>query len=156
MQINKQRFKITPAVYLYLEKNNKILLQKRFNTGYHDGEYSMVAGHLDGGETFTQAIIRETKEEAGIILPKKTLKIIHIMHRKDIGERLDAFIRASSWQNKIKNMEPHKCDDLSWFDLNKLPKNIIPYIKFVIKQIRKNIFYSEFGWRERCESIVVN
>lgn len=142
----KQRFKITPAAYLYLEKNNKILLQRRFNTGYCDGEYSLVAGHLDGGESFKQAIIRETKEETGAILNIKNIKVVHVMHRKDIGERLDVFMIAKTWQGKIKNIEPHKCDDLSWFDLNNLPKNVIPYVKFAIQNIKKNIFYSEFGW----------
>jgi len=64
----KERYKITPASYLVLIEDNKILLQRRFNTGYEDGKYSLVAGHVDEGETFTEAIIREVKEEAGITL----------------------------------------------------------------------------------------
>lgn len=37
-------------------------------------------------------------------------------------------------------------DDLSWFDLDALPKNTIPYIKQAIEAIKHNNFYSEFGW----------
>jgi hypothetical protein len=43
-------------------------------------------------------------------------------------------------------MEPHKCDDLRWFELNKLPENIIPYVKQAIDNIRNKKFYSEYGW----------
>lgn len=41
-------------------------------------------------------------------------------------------------------MELHKCDDLSWFDIDNLPDNVIPYIKQVIGCVLKNIIYSEF------------
>lgn len=64
--MKKQRHKIVPAVFLLLIKNNKVLLLKRQNTGYADGKYSLVSGHVDKGETMQEAIIREAKEEAGI------------------------------------------------------------------------------------------
>jgi len=48
-----------PASYLVLFKENKVLLLKRFNTGYEDDKYSMIAGHVDEGESFSEAIIRE-------------------------------------------------------------------------------------------------
>jgi len=63
----KERFKITPAVYLVLMKENKILLSQRYNTGYFDNHYSFPAGHLDGEETLKQAMVREAKEETGIV-----------------------------------------------------------------------------------------
>ena len=58
---------------------NAILLAKRLNTGWMDGNYSVVAGHLDGNETFLQAIVREAKEESGIDLDGKNLQAVHVM-----------------------------------------------------------------------------
>lgn len=140
----KERFKIVPAVYLVLMKENKILLSRRYNTGYFDNYYSFPAGHLDGEETLKQAMVREAKEETGIILDLSDLELIHTMNRKISGnERIDFFFTAKKWVNEPKIIEPEKCDDLSWFEFNNLPNNIIPYIKQAIDSISNNINYSE-------------
>lgn len=145
-----ERHKNIPASYLVLIKDNKVLLLRRFNTGYEDGKYSIVAGHVDRGETFTQCIIREAKEEAGILLSPDNLEVVHVMHRNshsaEDNERVDVFFTARQWQGKLKNKEPHKCDDLSWFDLDDLPNNTIPYIKQALESIKNRIYYSEHGW----------
>jgi len=148
-----KRHKIVPASYLILIKNHKILLLRRFNTGYRDGQYSLVAGHLHQKESFIKAAIREAKEEANVSIKKSELRVAHVMSRyepknnkADLADRIDVFFLAKKWLGKIKNMEPNKCDDLSWFPMNKLPKNTIPYIKLAIDNIRKNKFYSEFGY----------
>jgi ADP-ribose pyrophosphatase YjhB (NUDIX family) len=143
----KDRFKLIPTSHLVLIKDGKILLLRRFNTGWEDGKYSVVAGHLDGNETFIRAMIREAKEEAGIDIKPEDLEVVHVMHRKCPNEeRIDFFIRAKSWKGLPKIMEPNKCDDLSWFELDNLPNNVIPYIKQAIDRIRDNVFYSEHGW----------
>ena len=144
----KERFKIIPSVYLMLIKKNEILLSRRYNTGFHDGEYGLPAGHLEGNETFIQAIIREAKEEIDIELDKTALKLIHVMDRKELTEeRVDFFFEAKKWQGKPKIMEPNKCDDLRWFGLDNLPGNVIPYIRQVINSYLKGEFYSEYGWK---------
>ncbi|MGA2417751.1 MAG: NUDIX domain-containing protein [Candidatus Staskawiczbacteria bacterium] len=146
----KERLKAVPSSYLVLIKDGKILLLRRFNTGYEDGNYSFPAGHVDKGENFTQCIVREAKEEIGVNLNPKDLKVVHVMHRNsgevDIGNRIDVFFTADKWEGNIENKEPNKCDDLSWFDLNNLPENIIPYIRQAIDCIKNKIIYSEFGW----------
>jgi len=148
--MKRSRNQNVPASYLALIKGSRILLLRRFKTGYEDGNYSMIAGHLDPGETFTQCIVREAEEEAGIILDPEDLKVAHVMHRNsgtaENSERIDIFFITDKWEGKITNREPHKCDDLSWFDLNNLPENVIPYIEQAINGIRDQIFYSEYGW----------
>jgi 8-oxo-dGTP pyrophosphatase MutT (NUDIX family) len=145
--MNKERFKLIPTSHLILIRDGKILLLRRFNTGYEDGNYSVVAGHLDGNETFMQAMVREAKEEAGITIKKDDLEIIHAMHRKEPGEeRIDFFLRAGKWAGEPKIMEPHRCDELKWFDMEGLPENVIPYVRQAIDNIKRGIFYSEHGW----------
>jgi 8-oxo-dGTP diphosphatase len=145
----QQRFKLIPAVYLLLRKDNKILLLRRFNTGYQDGNYSLVAGHLDGNELATEATAREAKEEAGITVDPQNLKLVHVAHRltrNQVGqERLDLFFEASEWTGDVSNAEPDKCDDLSWHPLNDLPRNMLPLIRYVLRDVAKGIGYSEYA-----------
>ena len=143
----EERFKVIPSVYLVLIKDNKILLSRRFNTGFCDGQYSFPAGHLDGEETLSRALIREVKEEIGIELDSKDLNLVHSMNRKmPNNERVDFFFTVKKWQGEPKNMETDKCDDLTWFELDKLPDNTIPYIKQAINCFRNKAIYSE--WEE--------
>jgi ADP-ribose pyrophosphatase YjhB (NUDIX family) len=146
----QERFKIVPACYLILIRDGKILLSRRFNTGFQDGSYGLVSGHLDGNETFRKAMAREAREEAGIIINPEKLKIIHALHRAHTpdtdAERVDIFTTADEWEGKIKNCEPDKCDVLDWFLLDQLPESTIPYVRQVIECIKKDIFYSEWGF----------
>lgn len=145
----KERNTNIPASYLVLMKGNKILLLQRANTGYHDGEYSLIAGHVEKDETFTDSILREAKEEAGIILDRDKIKVAHIQHRKsdkDWWWRIHTYFIATEWTWDIKNIESGKCDDLSWFDINNLPENMVNCVRFSIENIKNGIFYSEFGW----------
>lgn len=143
----KERFKPFVATYLVLIKDGQVLLSKRYNTGYRDGNYSLVAGHLDGGETTKQCIIREAKEEANIALCQEDLEVVHIMHRLEPNrEYFDIYLRAKKWSGDITIMEPDKCDELAWFELDNLPDNMVPEVKLALENIDKNIHYGEFGW----------
>ncbi len=83
------------AVHLLLIQDEDILLLRRYNTGYEDGNYSVCAGHVDGNEVYLDAMIREAKEEIGINISKMHLKPVQVMHRKKDDERIDYFFLAS-------------------------------------------------------------
>lgn len=141
------RFKLIPAVHLFLIKDNQVLLSRRFNTGYEDGKYSVPAGHLNGNEPAKAAMVREAKEETNIVVNQKDLRLIHVMHRRNPQEeRIDFFFVAKIWKGTPIINETNKCDNLHWFPTNKLPKNLIPYIKLAITNFRNNVIFSEVGW----------
>ena len=56
---NKERFKLIASVYAFFIEDKEILLLRRFQTGYEDGKYGLVAGHVDGGESMRNAMARE-------------------------------------------------------------------------------------------------
>ena len=144
--MRNDRFKMIASGYLMLIHNGKILLSRRFQTGYEDGKYSLPAGHIEEGETLTHGTCREIHEEIGVTLKPSDLKLVHVMHRKHFDIRMDFFFTTTKKGLKPKNIEPHKSDDVAWFPLTSLPRNTIPYIRAAIKNYRKHIFYSEFGW----------
>ncbi len=144
--MSAKRFTFLAAVHLFLLKDNRILLLRRFNTGYEDGNYSVVAGHLDGNESVFTGMIREAREEAAITIKKEDLEVVHVMHRKSTdNERIDFFLACRAWEGDIKNLEKDKCDDLSWFNIDQLPVNTIPYIKFAIENYKNRVNFSEFN-----------
>jgi len=132
---------------LFLLKDNQILLQRRFNTGYEDGNYSVVAGHIDGGEDVFNAMIREAKEEAGIEITLENLKAIQVMHRKKEDERIDYFFVCESWNGETRIMEPDKCDELRWVDIDALPNNMVDYVAQAIKNYKDRVLFSVYGWK---------
>ena len=147
---SQSRHKNIPASYLVLiNPAQEVLLLRRFNTGFKDGMYSLVAGHVDAGETFTTALIREAQEESGIMVAPEDIEVVHVMHRKsdtDGSERVDVFYKVDKWSGEIVNCEPEKCDELSWHSLEALPDTVIPYIKQALISIKNGVVYSEFGW----------
>jgi len=108
----------------------------------------VLAFRREGDELATTAMVREAKEEAGISINPSKLKFVHLAHRLDRDktgqERLDIFFELREWQGEIKNMESDKCADLSWFPINKLPPDILPFIGLVIKDISSSVMYSEY------------
>ena len=140
------RFTAKVAVHLFLMRDGQVLLLRRYNTGYEDGNYSVVAGHLDGGEEVRAAMIREAREEAGIDIDPADIIVAGVMHRLSNDERIDFFLTASRWSGAVVNMEPHKCDELAWYDLNSLPPNLVPYVRRALENFRAGLWYDSFGW----------
>jgi hypothetical protein len=45
--------------------------------------------------------------------------------------------------------EPDKADDFGWFPLDRLPHNMVPYVRSAIERWRAGAFYGESGWEPR-------
>jgi 8-oxo-dGTP pyrophosphatase MutT (NUDIX family) len=142
-----ERLKVPVAVHLLLFKDDQILLSRRYNTGWNDGNYGVVSGHIDGDETMYEAMKREASEEAGIDILEEDLEIVQVMHRKKTDEeRIDYFLICKKYNGTITNTEPNKCDDLSFFDINNLPDNMVEYVKAGIENYMAGIKFSQYGW----------
>jgi ADP-ribose pyrophosphatase YjhB (NUDIX family) len=140
------RFALRSAVHLFFVRAGQILLLRRANTGYEDGNYSVPAGHLEGGEPVLAAAAREAREEVGLALDPAALQVVGVMHRRSDDERVDFFALADAWQGEPHNAEPDKCDDLRWFRLDALPDNVVPYVRRAISNYLNHIPFDSYGW----------
>ena len=112
-----------------------------------DGKYSLIAGHLDGKEKVSDSMIREAFEEAGIKVAKEDLKPVKVLHRNSGDqEYMDFFFLAEKWEGEPQVKEPDKCDDMSWFPIDSLPENTLPYIKNVIENYKDGVPFIESDW----------
>ncbi len=140
------RAKFPVTVHLFFFRANQILLIRRFNTGYADGQYSVPAGHLDGDETVVAAAAREAQEEIGVRIETDDIQFSSVMHRRDGDERVDFFVNIRKWTGEPSNAEPDKCDEIRWADVDDLPDNTIPYIRRALNNHQQAISFDEFGW----------
>lgn len=145
------RFPYVGAAYLVLIREGTVLLGRRFQTGFKDGEYGLPSGHLDGNETAREGGAREVREEIGLSIDPEDFAVVHVMHRKaEHDERIDFFMTTARYGGEPTNREPEKCDDLAWFPLDALPTNTVDYVRFALEQIREGKTYSEYGWESNA------
>jgi len=146
------RYKTTAAVFalIFNETHDKILLQKRVNTGTKDGFYDVGAsGHLDEGESMSEAMSRELKEELGLTVDAKSLVFSSMMHKRYSDTNVPYFNGYFVVENYIgtpKILEPGKNSELIWVPINELPEDLIEDRKLAIHNYLKDISYVEDGW----------
>lgn len=134
--MSSDRFTLKFAVDVLLRRGDEVLLSLRQNTGWMDGYYHFVGGHVDGDEPAEVAASREAKEETGIETDPHALELVFVTHRLngDVNdEYVTLYFEAKEWTGEIENLEPEKCGGLAWFNINNLPDNIVPYVADVLK-----------------------
>ena len=136
------KFKMRFKVRLILYHKGRILLIKQ--TKPNGGNYTLVGGNIEDQEFAKQTLIRESYEEAGIILKPKDLQLVHVLQKTGPREqRLVLYFKAYKWDGKLRAKETHKFKSAEWFELDDLPKNLTETVRQVLKEYRKGSIYSE-------------
>ncbi|MEL7221196.1 MAG: NUDIX hydrolase [Bacteroidota bacterium] len=127
---------------LILYDHGRILLLKQ--TKPNGGNYTLVGGTVESEEFAREALIRESREEAGIELKARDMTLVHVMHKHWKNKhRIGLYFRASKWEGQLQSLEKDKFKAVRWFDLDKLPKNLTDTVRQVLQSYRKGISYSE-------------
>jgi len=139
------------ASYVIVRQEGKIAFVLRSNTTWMNGFYGLPSGKVEKKENYLNAAIREAKEEIGIDIDKADLEHALTMHRQEeSGNRdnmwVDMFFEVKKWQGEPINAEPNVHGELVWLDPAKLPKNVVPSVKYALKHIEAGQTYAEYGW----------
>ena len=122
-------------------KDNQVLLSQR--KGSHaSGTFGSLGGHLEYGESPTEALKREAMEELGIELENiEFLVCTNLLkyNRHVINITFVAKIKAG----EPKIMEPDKIELVQWFDLDDLPSPLFEPVKIGIEAYLKGKNYFE-------------
>ncbi|MDD5397248.1 MAG: NUDIX domain-containing protein [Candidatus Moranbacteria bacterium] len=113
------------GILIFNEKREVLLLKRGKNARNEAGWWCKPGGTVEYGETTIKGMKREIKEETNLevdvwgVLPNTE----HIL-RKEGQHWLAVNFLANIKKGKLKNMEPHKHDELRWFAIDKLPKKL--------------------------------
>jgi ADP-ribose pyrophosphatase YjhB (NUDIX family) len=131
------------ARLILYNKGNILLLRQKNKTG---GNFTLVGGTIENKESAQESLIRESLEEAGIILKKSDLQLVHVLHKRTArnGHRITLYFKASTWGGTLKAGEPDKFRGVSWFSLVSLPTNLSETVRHVLTEYRAGNLYSEY------------
>jgi 8-oxo-dGTP diphosphatase len=138
---------VVDALILLVSDGN-VLLAQRQGTGYADGAWNLPSGKLEEGETISQAATREAGEEIGVRIRAEALRFVHLLHyRNSAGEaRIGVFFQALAWDGEPRNAEPHKCAQVQWWPVDRLPPETYRYTAEGIGAFLRGVYFANVGW----------
>jgi 8-oxo-dGTP diphosphatase len=134
--LKKYRLYLHPAVAVdgIIEKDNKILLIKRKNPPFK-GCYALPGGFVECGETVEDAVIREIREETGLITKVKSLLGVYSSPDRDPrGHVISIVFILDVVGGQLKAGDDAK--EAEFFDLNNLPKLAFDHEKIIKDYMR--------------------
>ena len=145
---------IPTGVHVILPRDGAVLLMRRANTGFFDGQFSLPGGHVEPGESIRMTAVREMAEELGLQLAPDDLDLVGVVHRLSDTNRIDFFLRARRWSGAPRRAEPDKCDALDWYAPDALPPNTVAYIRDALDCRQAEPWVMEQGWPETAAAFV--
>ncbi|MEO1518887.1 MAG: NUDIX domain-containing protein [Bacteroidota bacterium] len=128
---------------LILEHRGFILMLKQ--TSQNGGKHTLIGGALEARELPKEALVRESREESGLILDADDLELVHTLFKqKEDDLRIVLYFKASRWRGQIESREPEKFKRVSWLPINDLPPNTSPTVRHVLEQYKEKNAYSAF------------
>lgn len=131
--MNKKR--PTVGVGVIIIKDNLVLIGKRKNVKLGKGTWGFPGGHLEYGETFESAAIREVKEETGIAIKNvQFASTTNDHYLKEKKHYITVYMKAEYKSGEPKGIEKDKCEKWEWFSWRNLPTPLFLPIRNLLKQ----------------------
>lgn len=137
--------------------DQEILLTHRSKQISMGNSYALPGGRVELHESMRDAVIREVKEELGIIVKPDNTELIHVLHFKGSNKQLNEectafFFKINNWEGRPNNQEPAKHTCIKWFPLNALPEDLLERHRQAITLGLQNTTYSEHNWSKKQQT----
>lgn len=127
---------------LIINDEGKILIGKR--KGSHSPFYSIPGGHLELGESFEQAAIKEVKEETNLDIVNPQVYSVCNNLETFANEGVHAVsinLKVEKYVGIPKVMEKEKCEGWFWCDPNELPQPHFEASTLAVRSFLQGSFY---------------
>ena len=117
--------KVGVGLYIFNAQHQLLLGLRKSKHG--EGTWCPPGGHLEYGESFEQAAVRETKEETGILIDETQTTIAGVTNDffAESGKHyITIHLIVKNIESKPQVCEPEKCAEWQWFPLEKLPEKL--------------------------------
>ncbi len=120
------------TVLCLIEDGDKVLLQNRVKKDWHG--YALPGGHVEPGESFVDAVIREMKEETGLTILEPRLAGVKQFPIEQ-GRYVVLLFKATQWTGDLVSSEEGQMEWVSYGNLSKVKtvddlEELINVIKF--------------------------
>lgn len=133
------RAKAAVAVYALLRREGRVLLLRRAGSGFHDGELSLPAGHVEEGEDALSAVVREVGEELLLGVRAEDCALALTGHsgpeRPGDDAYVDLFFTVDRWSGEPAVGEPDRNHGLVWAPVDDLPADVVPYVADALRAV---------------------
>lgn len=103
------------TVLCLIEDGDKILLQNRVKKDWQG--YTLPGGHVEPGESFVDAVIREMKEETGLTILDSRLVGVKQFPLEN-GRYVVLLFKATRWSGNLISSEEGKMEWIKYSDLS--------------------------------------
>lgn len=143
-------FRLASAVYGILLDGDRVLMLRRAGTGYRDGQLSLPAGHLNGGEDAITGLARELREEIAVEADPASCRLALLMHaapeHATDREYLHLFFTVGAWRGEPRIAEPDKCAELKWVPRSAPPDDVADYVTEALDAVGRGETLRLRGW----------
>lgn len=117
--VPKGRYYITVVVFIQNSKN-EFLIQKRVKK--KDGKWATTGGHPVSGETSKQGIVTEIKEELGVNVLEKNIKLFKTIKTED--DFVDIYYLKEDIDIKKIKIQKEEVEDVKWASIDEIERMI--------------------------------